>query len=483
MGVPDLIDQSLGTLEAQARRRHRRDRHRLRGRGLGSAHSLSQVVVNLIENAIHAVKGVGHVGIEAHEAPEGVVVDVWDDGPGVALENRDRLFEPFFSTKRAGEGTGLGLAISREIAEATAGSSRCSPAITAPASASRCPGPTTRPIPEEGDGRSEPRHSLRRRRGLEPAGLRRTFEKQFRVWMAETGEEALAILEKEPVGVLLADQRLPGMLGTELLAIAKDKHPNVVRMVLTAYSEVETVLKTINEGLTSRYILKPWSRPMLQEVLSWGLDVHRFQTHVQELQLKLMKSERLSTMGTLLASVTHDIRNPLSYLCAYADTLGSAVTAFQGWVGAMQTDARFKSAFDLPQAPDMFDAAQGAPGGRHRHGARARYHHRHRPGHPEPGAPHQPHRAARQPRRDAAVRGQARGGRHRARRGKAAHRRPRRLRQDRPLHGRAFPGAPEPARRRRPGVRGQDRREADPRCRRGPSAAACSSRSSTRVPG
>jgi two-component system sensor histidine kinase HupT/HoxJ len=73
--------------------------------------------VNLIENAIHAVHGTGHVGIQARESSQGVEVDVWDDGPGVAIEHRAKLFEPFFSTKRAGEGTGLGLAISRQIAE------------------------------------------------------------------------------------------------------------------------------------------------------------------------------------------------------------------------------------------------------------------------------------------------------------------------------------------------------------------------------
>jgi two-component system, NtrC family, sensor kinase len=189
----------------------------------------------------------------------------------------------------------------------------------------------------------------------------RTFEKKFKIWMAETGEAALAILDKEPVGVLLADQRLPGMLGTELLAIAKEKHPSVVRMVLTAYSEVETVLKTINEGLTSRYILKPWSRPMLQEVLSSGLEVYRFQTQVQKLQLKLMESERLSTMGTLLASVTHDIRNPLSYLCAYADTLGQTVETFQSWVGALKLDPRFQAGFELPQAAPMLAELEELP--------------------------------------------------------------------------------------------------------------------------
>jgi signal transduction histidine kinase len=189
----------------------------------------------------------------------------------------------------------------------------------------------------------------------------RTFEKQFRIWMAETAEEALAILDREPVGVLLADQRLPGMLGTELLSIAKEKHPGVVRMVLTAYSEVETVLKTINEGLTSRYILKPWARPMLQEVLSWGLDVYRFQTQVQELQLKLMESERLSTVGTLIASITHDIRNPLSYLRSSTGAIGDALAALQAWVAALELDPLLRPALDLPQAAPLLDELDELP--------------------------------------------------------------------------------------------------------------------------
>ncbi|MHB8420058.1 MAG: sensor histidine kinase [Myxococcales bacterium] len=178
----------------------------------------------------------------------------------------------------------------------------------------------------------------------------RTFERTFRLFLAETGEQALEILEREPVGVLLADQRLPGMRGTELLAIAKERYPNVVRMVLTAYSEIEVVLEAINQGLASRYILKPWAKAMLQEVLVAGLDVHRFQAQVAALQLRLIEQERFSTIGTLLANVTHDIRNPLSYLCAYAETLGGALGNIQAWVAAVQSDGRLRPAFDLPQS-------------------------------------------------------------------------------------------------------------------------------------
>ncbi len=123
VAVPALIGQSLALLKPKLAGVTVETDIAFAGDVRGSAHSLSQVVVNLVENALHAVNGTGHVGIQAREAPEGggVLLDVWDDGPGVALENRDKLFEPFFSTKRAGEGTGLGLAISRQIAERNGG--------------------------------------------------------------------------------------------------------------------------------------------------------------------------------------------------------------------------------------------------------------------------------------------------------------------------------------------------------------------------
>src|SRR5271170_7117146 len=107
-------------------------------------------------------------------------------------------------------------------------------------------------------------------------------------------------------------------------------------MVLTAYSDMDVVLRAINEGLASRYIIKPWVRPMLHEVLTWGCDMHQMKVQVQDLQLKLVEGERLSTMGTLLASVAHDIKNPLGYVGAYVETLGDAVESLQKWVSAMR---------------------------------------------------------------------------------------------------------------------------------------------------
>jgi len=189
----------------------------------------------------------------------------------------------------------------------------------------------------------------------------RAFERDFLIRTAETAEQGLEILTQMPVSVLITDQRLPGMLGTELLEIAKEQYPNIIRMVLTAYSDIEVVLQAINAGLASRYIIKPWVRPMLHEILNWGVDIHRMRVQIEEMQLKLVEGERLSTMGTLLASVAHDIKNPLGYVGAYVETLGDAVESLQKWVTAMRTEKSLDQAFRLPQATAAMSEIEELP--------------------------------------------------------------------------------------------------------------------------
>jgi signal transduction histidine kinase len=72
---------------------------------------LNQVWMNLVDNALDAVPAGGHVTVSACRDPESVTVRVLDDGPGIPEEIRERIFEPFYTTKRVGEGTGLGLDI------------------------------------------------------------------------------------------------------------------------------------------------------------------------------------------------------------------------------------------------------------------------------------------------------------------------------------------------------------------------------------
>jgi signal transduction histidine kinase len=88
---------------------------------------LNQVWTNLLDNAIDAVEGDGHIDVRARREGDRVVVEISDDGPGIPQEIRERIFEPFFTTKEVGKGTGLGLDISyRVVVEKLGGDIRVS---------------------------------------------------------------------------------------------------------------------------------------------------------------------------------------------------------------------------------------------------------------------------------------------------------------------------------------------------------------------
>jgi signal transduction histidine kinase len=84
--------------------------------------SMARVFVNLVQNAIEAAQGPVQVGMASRRDDDHVLVTVVDDGPGVPTDVRDKLFDPYFTTKTSG--TGLGLAICRRLVEAHGGTIR-----------------------------------------------------------------------------------------------------------------------------------------------------------------------------------------------------------------------------------------------------------------------------------------------------------------------------------------------------------------------
>jgi signal transduction histidine kinase len=82
-------------------------------------HQIAQVLLNLLQNAIQATEGTGTIEVKTRSVESWIEVEVSDDGPGLASDRRERVFDAFYTTKD--EGTGLGLAISRDIVQAHKG--------------------------------------------------------------------------------------------------------------------------------------------------------------------------------------------------------------------------------------------------------------------------------------------------------------------------------------------------------------------------
>jgi signal transduction histidine kinase len=140
--------------------------------------------------------------------------------------------------------------------------------------------------------------------------FRLAFKDQFRLVTAQSGKEALEILAKQPVAVLLADQRMPEITGAALCAAAKAQFPDVVRMIVTAYSDMTAVMEAINKGEVTRYFFKPWREEMVAEALRAGVEAYQIATLARDLQVRLLQQEQQATTTFLLGRVLHEIVSP-----------------------------------------------------------------------------------------------------------------------------------------------------------------------------
>ncbi len=97
------------------------------------------------------------------------------------------------------------------------------------------------------------------------ASLRRLFKRDgYRILSARNSAEAFELLARHDVAVILCDQRMPGMMGTEFLGHVKRLYPDVVRMVLSGYTELRSVLDAVNTGAVYKFLTKPWDDEQLR---------------------------------------------------------------------------------------------------------------------------------------------------------------------------------------------------------------------------
>jgi two-component system sensor histidine kinase HydH len=144
------------------------------------------------------------------------------------------------------------------------------------------------------------------------------FRDLFTVYTAESGPEALKILEKEFVALVVSDQRMPGMTGMEFLQEVHSRFPEMVLVLVTAYSDLDILADGLNAGLLYAYLLKPWEIKDFHMVLTRGIEHYylvseRDRLHQEQIETlkKMARANKLSALGTLAAGIAHEIRNPL----------------------------------------------------------------------------------------------------------------------------------------------------------------------------
>lgn len=174
--------------------------------------------------------------------------------------------------------------------------------------------------------------------------LRRQFRQHYTIYMANSATEGYAIMTQVPIQVIISDQRMPGMSGVEFFDQVKNEFPDAIRLLLTGYADIHSVIAAINDGHVFRYIAKPWNPEELDTIVGEAFVKHdlivenrRLVTQLQSANEMLEQRVRERTTelhaanttltqinkekDTVMGMVAHDLRGPIGSIQMCAELL------------------------------------------------------------------------------------------------------------------------------------------------------------------
>lgn len=155
--------------------------------------------------------------------------------------------------------------------------------------------------------------------------LYRTFRRDFMVLKAESGMHALQVLEAEgEVAVIISDQRMPEMKGTEFLSRTVPQFPDTMRIILTGFTDVEDLVEAINSGQVYKYITKPWNPDELKAVVQRAAETYELLKQRTE---ELQRSQSQTALLSAIVRIAQDAADLNSCLNPIADAFGKTFHA------------------------------------------------------------------------------------------------------------------------------------------------------------
>jgi signal transduction histidine kinase len=176
------------------------------------------------------------------------------------------------------------------------------------------------------------------------ASVEELFRGRYQVLRAHSVADALAIIREGQIAVVMADQRMPGVSGSELLAQVAALEPDVTRILMTAYADLEAVMQAINQGKIYYYVSKPWEPSELEAIIDKAVEYHnllrerrgliaelrranneleaKVRARTWELQEKNIALEAMNTLkNEVLGMAAHDLRSPIGNIHNLAELI------------------------------------------------------------------------------------------------------------------------------------------------------------------
>jgi len=199
------------------------------------------------------------------------------------------------------------------------------------------------------------------------SSLRRLFRgKGYEVLTAISGAQGLELLAQQPVDLVISDMRMPEMDGARFLAQVRERWPNTVRLLLTGYSDVQSIQDAINCGEIYRYITKPWDDNDILLIVRHALERHQLELEKQRLEaLTLKQNEELKSLNAGLEQKVEERTRQLKanflttikILSSIAEMRGTGQTGQTRQVAELARKMAAQLKLDMNEVQDVFIAA------------------------------------------------------------------------------------------------------------------------------
>lgn len=158
--------------------------------------------------------------------------------------------------------------------------------------------------------------------------FRKGLEKDFRVLTANGVLEALMLLDTQAdsIGVVITDQRMPGRSGVDLLSEVRQKWPGIVRILITAYADIDSAIASVNSGAIYKYITKPADFNQLRSILGEAMKLHLVRRDRDALLSekvgilkRMVVADRVRSLAALAGGISHHLRNSMTAMNCFLE--------------------------------------------------------------------------------------------------------------------------------------------------------------------